>query len=101
MRTAATISTFTLVALVSAAGGFLIGHDDPARLQRFETTKPLSLQTSPQALGRLPQGAILYQYQTFGETTQYVVFVSLKERDILRPIDSRERIVAPVSAYAE
>ena len=97
------LSVIAVVGAVLVAGGigYFVGCKDVAAMPRQITTKPLQLQTSPEARGQLPQGTSLYEYRALGETTIYCAFISLKERNVLTPVKSGDRIVAPVSAYDE
>lgn len=50
------------------------------------------------AHGRLPKGVVLYRYKEFGETTQYLTFVELKERNVLLPAAIKRGVIAPANA---
>lgn len=67
-----------------------------------ELTKALALQVSPESLGKLPAGTILYPYSSFGGVTTFVVFVNTKNMDALKPHQFENAFtVAPVDGYVD
>ncbi|MEK8018318.1 MAG: hypothetical protein VSS75_015725 [Candidatus Parabeggiatoa sp.] len=70
---------------------------------KFELTSPVSIQVSPEQIGSLPVGTVIYQYPIKIETPIYYMFLQLKERDILKSYRGKNRdkynLIVPVWAY--
>ena len=72
-----------------------------AKWSKSELTSSIEVQLSPNNVGSLPAGTVLYEYRELPEITTYVVFVNLKERNILGEVieENRENVVSPLSGY--
>ncbi|WP_394129643.1 hypothetical protein [Shewanella maritima] len=67
-----------------------------------ELTTPLTLQSSPDAIGELPKGTILYPYSSTGSIETFIVFVNTKNLDLLKLHTFEQRsTVAPINGYAK
>lgn len=94
------------LALVLLAGAFFGGAywERYSLLTRgpLQLTRPVTASVPSGEQGLIPKGATLYPYQIMGETSEYVLFVELKERDILAsaPNDGRATL-SPVHAYPQ
>ena len=70
---------------------------------KFELTSPVSIQVSPEQIGSLPVGTVLYQYPIQIERPIYYMFIGLQEGDILKSYSGRNRdeynLIVPVWAY--
>ncbi|WP_153912779.1 hypothetical protein [Shewanella sp. TC10] len=67
-----------------------------------ELTKPLTLQSSPDAIGELPKGTILYPYSSTGSIETFVIFVNSKNLDLLKLHTFEQRLtVVPIDGYSE
>ncbi|GIB35110.1 hypothetical protein VCSRO91_3662 [Vibrio cholerae] len=67
-----------------------------------ELTKPLTLQSSPDAIGELPKGTILYPYSSTGSIETFVVFVNTKNLDLMQIHNFEQKLtVTPIDGYSE
>jgi hypothetical protein len=89
------------LAMVCAFAAGLWWRDSQiGRLNKFNLSKNLTIQASPGKEGVIPVGAVFYEYRVLPETTTYILFVNLKERDILQQHRSViEGSVEPIDAH--
>ena len=63
-------------------------------------TEALVLQESPNQIGSLPKGTVLYPYSYGPSIPTFVVFVNTKDLNLLKPIEfDRPMTVAPLDGY--
>lgn len=77
--------------------GGVVGHEWSSSWEPIALTSDIDLDVGG-AHGRLPKGTVLYKYKEFGETTQYLTFVELKERNVLLPAAIARGVIAPANA---
>lgn len=96
---------YFLLILVSAisfvAGAFWhkwqLLESDPVSL-----TQTLSVQASPENIGVLPKGTILYPYSDGPDIETYMVFVNSKYLNSIEPVQFQNHLtVAPLDGYSE
>jgi hypothetical protein len=83
--------------------GMLHGSRAWLRTSARKLASPLRLQASPGWEGSLPAGTIVYPYRSVPDTTTYLVFFNLKERDVLDLTWRADEpyLVAPLDAVPE
>ena len=91
-----------LVAAISfGAGAFWhkwqLLESDPVSL-----TQTLSVQASPENIGMLPKGTVLYPYSDGPDIETYIIFVNSKYLNAIEPVHFEHRLtVAPLDGYSE
>ena len=66
----------------------------------LELNESLSLQISPENIGILPKGSILYPYKYHGEIATFIMFVNTNRLNSLDPISFEHKFtVSPIDAY--
>jgi hypothetical protein len=91
-----------LVSVVSFAAGALwfkwqLLESDPVSL-----TQTLSVQASPENIGVLPIGTILYPYSNGPDIETYFIFVNSKYLNSIEPANFKNNMtVAPLDGYSE
>lgn len=96
---AAICSTLMILAFFA---GSIYGQGGILRGKRYLVTEPLLFASgSPQEeIAMIPAGATLYEHKTFGETSQYALFVEMKELTPLKEIPrTRNLETIPSSVY--
>lgn len=64
-------------------------------------TTDLELQASPENMGLLPKGTIMYPYSS-GDTETFVIFVNTKNLNVLKAVQLKQPMtVAPINAYEQ
>ncbi|EAW29114.1 hypothetical protein ATW7_03312, partial [Alteromonadales bacterium TW-7] len=72
-------------------------ESDPVSL-----TQTLSVQASPENIGVLPKGTILYPYSDGPDIETYIVFVNSKYLNSIESVQFQNRLtVAPLDGYSE
>lgn len=103
MAKLAVLVAIVLVAIASFFGGMRWQRETLGELQKWVLTEPIELSGEADRQGMIPAGAMLYEYNAMGETTTYVVFVNLKNRQILEEYDTvrdkRYNLVAPLTGW--
>ena len=68
----------------------------------LELTSPLTLNNERGALGKLPEGTILYPYSHGPSINTYIVFINTKNMNLLKPIRFEHHLtVSPIDGYGE
>ncbi len=96
-----------LLVVLFCVGSFWLGiwwkGQTLGEASKFELTSPVSIQVSPDKIGYIPVGTVIYQYSTRTETPIYYMFLRLKRRDILKTYRGKNwdkyNLIIPVSAY--
>ncbi len=72
-------------------------ESDPVSL-----TQTLTLQASPENIGALPKGTILYPYSSGPDIETYIVFVNSTYLNSAEPVQFEHKLtVAPLDGYSE
>ena len=100
------IIMYILITLVLCGVAFFAGtkwkQNTLGSLPTYKLKEEVKLQESPDAIGSLPAGSTIYEYNTMGETTTYIAFFNLKNQMIIEPIKhEKENTVAPLDGYVE
>ena len=66
------------------------------------SSKPLKLQNSPEKIGELPEGTVLYSYSSDYGVETFVVFINTKNLDVLNKHEfDKASTLAPIDGYVE
>lgn len=77
--------------------GVFFGSKMPFKKDAFWLAKDIDIHSS-EGVGSLPSGLTLYRYRELPEITTYMIFINLKERDILQESPKHPGI-SPVAAF--
>lgn len=98
------ITFFTLSILIGSASffaGYMYCRNNLLNLPTYRTNKTLILSSTNEEIGSLPAGSRIHLFRELPEITTYLVYINLKERDILKPDDESRETIRPISAYVE
>ena len=71
-------------------------------MSTYRLLEDIKLQESPENIGSLPAGSIIYKYKAKPETTTYIVFFKMENRMIIEPIELEKiNAISPLSGYQE
>lgn len=84
-------------------GGVYYGRLTLGEVSKFILKEPLVIQRSPNNLGQIPAGVILYEYRHLPEISRYYMFIQTKEIDKLEPYREKDKynFISGVDAYTE
>jgi len=88
--------------IVSFYLGSIYGQGKVLRSKRYEVLTPLAFSSinGDQQASQIPVGTTLYEYRTFGETSNYALFIEMKETTPLKEIQRKNDLeLIPASVY--
>ena len=101
---ASLVIIFCLLIVCSFIGGIYFGRLTIGEVSKFILKEPLAIQKSPNNIGRIPAGVILYKYRPIrGGESRYYMFIHTKAIDKLEPYDEKNKynLISGVNAYTE
>jgi hypothetical protein len=91
-----------LVSLISFAAGALWFKWQLLESSPVSLTQTLTVQASPENIGILPKGTILYPYSNGPDIETYFIFVNSKYLNAIEPANFKNNMtVAPLDGYSE
>ena len=83
--------------------GMYYGRATLGEVNKYTLKESLVIQNSPDSIGKIPKGVVLYEYKHLPEVSRYYLFLNMKDVDKLEPYADRGKynLIDGVDAYVE